>query len=179
MSKIGKILIPIPDKVKVLLSGNKVNIEGPLGKQSLNVDLEMFDLHINEGKNVSIKPKKLNDNSKRLWGMNRSLLNNAIIGTSSGYEKVLELTGVGFRASLKGNVLSMQLGFSHDVNYNIPEGIKISVEKQTTLKINGSNKQKVGMVASQIKSIRPPEPYKGKGIKEKGQYILRKEGKKK
>ncbi len=179
MSKIGKILIPIPDKVKVLLSGNKVNIEGPLGKQSLNVDLEMFDLHINEGKNVSIKPKKLNDNSKRLWGMNRSLLNNAIIGTSSGYEKILELTGVGFRASLKGNVLSMQLGFSHDVNYNIPEGIKISVEKQTTLKINGSNKQKVGMVASQIKSIRPPEPYKGKGIKEKGQYILRKEGKKK
>tara|TARA_B100001248_G_C27356390_1_gene444049 strand:- start:171 stop:710 length:540 start_codon:yes stop_codon:yes gene_type:complete len=179
MSKIGKILIPIPDKVKVLLSGNKVNIEGPLGKQSLNVDLEMFDLHINEGKNVSIKPKKLNDNSKRLWGMSRSLLNNAIIGTSSGYEKILELTGVGFRASLKGNVLSMQLGFSHDVNYNIPEDIKISVEKQTTLKINGSNKQKVGMVASQIKSIRPPEPYKGKGIKEKGQYILRKEGKKK
>ena len=100
MSKIGKILIPIPDKVKVLLSGNKVNIEGPLGKQSLNVDLEMFDLHINEGKNVSIKPKKLNDYSKRLWGMNRSLLNNAIIGTSSGYEKILELTGVGFRASL-------------------------------------------------------------------------------
>ena len=179
MSKIGKILIPIPDKVKVLLSGSKVNIEGPLGKQSLNVDLEMFDLHINEGKNVSIKPKKLNDNSKRLWGMSRSLLNNAIIGTSSGYEKILELTGVGFRASLKGNVLSMQLGFSHDVNYNIPEDIKISVEKQTTLKINGSNKQKVGMVASQIKSIRPPEPYKGKGIKEKGQYILRKEGKKK
>ena len=179
MSKIGKILIPIPDKVKVLLSGNKVNIEGPLGKQSLNVDLEMFDLQINDGKNVSIKPKKLNDNSKRLWGMNRSLLNNAIIGTSSGYEKILELTGVGFRASLKGNVLSMQLGFSHDVNYNIPEGIKISVEKQTTLKISGSNKQKVGMVASQIKSIRPPEPYKGKGIKEKGQYILRKEGKKK
>ena len=179
MSKIGKILIPIPDKVKVLLSGNKVNIEGPLGKQSLNVDLEMFDLHINEGKNVSIKPKKLNDNSKRLWGMNRSLLNNAIIGTSSGYEKILELTGVGFRASLKGNVLSMQLGFSHDVNYNIPEGIKISVEKQTTLKITGANKQQVGSVASKIKTLRKIEPYKGKGVREKGQYILKKEGKKK
>ena len=110
---------------------------------------------------------------------NRSLLNNAIVGASSGYEKILELTGVGFRASLKGNVLSMQLGFSHDVNYDIPEGIKIAVEKQTTLKISGSNKQQVGMVASQIKSFRPPEPYKGKGIKEKGQYILRKEGKKK
>ena len=179
MSKIGKINIPIPDKVKVLLSGNTVNVEGPLGKQAIELDLEMFELNITEGKDVSIKPKKLDDTSKRLWGMNRSLINNAIVGASSGYEKILELTGVGFRASLKGNVLSMQLGFSHDVNYDIPEGIKIAVEKQTTLKISGSNKQQVGMVASQIKSIRPPEPYKGKGIKEKGQYILRKEGKKK
>ena len=179
MSKIGKINIPIPDKVKVLLSGNIVNVEGPLGKQSIELDLEMFELNITEGKDVSIKPKKLDDTSKRLWGMNRSLLNNAIIGASSGYEKILELTGVGFRAALKGNVLNMQLGFSHDINYDIPEGIKIAVEKQTTLKISGPNKQQVGMVASQIKSIRPPEPYKGKGIKEKGQYILRKEGKKK
>ena len=179
MSKIGKINIPIPDKVKVLLSGNIVNVEGPLGKQAIKLDLEMFALNINEGKDLSIKPKKLDDTSKRLWGMNRSLINNAIIGASSGYEKILELTGVGFRAALKGNVLNMQLGFSHDVNYGIPEGIKIAVEKQTTLKISGSNKQQVGMVASQIKSFRRPEPYKGKGIKEKGQYILRKEGKKK
>ena len=179
MSKIGKIHILIPEKVKVLLSGNTVNVEGPLGKESVNVDLDMFDLSINEGKAVSIKPKKMNDNSKRLWGMNRSLLNNAIVGASRGYEKILELTGVGYRAVLKDKILNMQLGFSHDINYEIPKGIKISVDKQTTLKINGSNKQQVGMVASQIKSIRPPEPYKGKGIKEKGQYILRKEGKKK
>ena len=179
MSKIGKLSIPIPEKVKILLSGNKVNVEGPLGKQSVSLDLEMFELNITEGKDVSIKPKKLDDTSKRLWGMNRSLINNAIIGASSGYEKILELTGVGYRAALKGNVLNMQLGFSHDINYDIPQGIKIAVEKQTTLKISGSNKQQVGMVASQIKSIRPPEPYKGKGIKEKGQYILRKEGKKK
>ena len=179
MSKIGKINIPIPEKVKVLLSGNTVNVEGPQGKEAIELDLEMFELNITEGKDVSIKPKKLDDTSKRLWGMSRSLLNNAIVGASSGYEKILELTGVGFRAALKGNVLNMQLGFSHDINYNIPDGIKITVEKQTTLKIYGSNKQQVGMVASQIKSIRPPEPYKGKGIKEKGQYILRKEGKKK
>ena len=179
MSKIGKISIPIPEKVKVLLTGNTVNVEGPLGKQAITLDLEMFELNINEGKDVSIKPKKLDDMSKRLWGMNRSLLNNAIIGASSGYEKILELTGVGFRAALKGNILNMQLGFSHDINFEIPNGIKIVVEKQTTLKISGSNKQQVGMVSSQIKSIRPPEPYKGKGIKEKGQYILRKEGKKK
>ena len=111
--------------------------------------------------------------------MNRSLINNAIIGASKGYEKILELTGVGFRAAIKGSQLNLQLGFSHDVNFEIPEGIKITVEKQTTLKISGSDKQKVGMIASEIKSLRPPEPYKGKGIKEQGQYILRKEGKKK
>ena len=171
MSKIGKINIPIPDKVKVLLSGNIVNIEGPLGKKSLNIDLDVFDLKIDEGKEVSIKPKKIDQNSKRLWGMNRSLLNNAIIGASKGYEKTLELVGVGFRAALKGKQLNMQLGFSHDINFDIPEGIKIAVEKQTILKISGPDKQLVGMVASQIKSIRPPEPYKGKGIKEQGQYL--------
>ena len=124
-------------------------------------------------------PKKINQNSKRLWGMNRSLINNAIIGSSKGYEKTLELVGVGFRAALKGKQLNLQLGFSHDINFDIPEGVKISVEKQTIIKINGADKQQIGMVVSKIKSFRPPEPYKGKGIKEKGQYILRKEGKKK
>ncbi len=179
MSKIGKINITIPDKVKVLLSGNTINIEGPLGKKSLNIDTDLFDLIINEGKEVSIKPKKISQNIKKLWGMNRSLLNNAITGTSKGYEKILELSGVGFRAALKDKQLNLQLGFSHDVNFDIPDGIKITVQKQTIIKIVGFDKQQVGMVASQIKSIRPPEPYKGKGIKEQGQNILRKEGKKK
>ena len=179
MSKIGKINISIPEKVKVILSGNMINIEGPLGKKSLNIDLEIFDLNITEGKEVSIKPKKNTQDTKRLWGMNRSLINNAIIGASTGYEKILELSGVGYRAALKGNVLNLQLGFSHDINFDIPEGVKIQVEKQIVLKITGNDKQQVGMVASQIKSLRPPEPYKGKGIKEQGQYILRKEGKKK
>ena len=179
MSKIGKINITIPDKVKVLLNGSTINIEGPLGKKSLNLDTDLFDLIINDGRDISIKPKKLTQDIKRLWGMNRSLLNNAIIGASKGYEKILELSGVGFRAVLKGKQLNLQLGFSHDINFDIPEGIKIAVEKQTIIKINGFDKQQVGMIASQIKSIRPPEPYKGKGIKEQGQYILRKEGKKK
>ena len=110
MSKIGKINIPIPDKVKVLLSGNIINIEGPLGKKSLNIDLDVFDLKIAEGKEVSIKPKKIDQNTKRLWGMNRSLINNAVLGSSKGYEKTLELVGVGYRASLKGNLLNLQLG---------------------------------------------------------------------
>ena len=179
MSKIGKINIAIPEKVKVVLNGNLLNIEGPLGKKSLNIDTDIFELKINEGKNISIKPKKVNQDTKRLWGMNRSLLNNAITGTSQGYSKILELSGVGYRATLKGKQLNMQLGFSHDINFDIPDSVKIAVEKQTTIKISGHDKQEVGMITSKIKSFRPPEPYKGKGIKEKGEYILRKEGKKK
>ena len=179
MSKIGKINISIPEKVKVAINGSILNIDGPLGKHSLNIDSKVFDLDIKEGKEISIKPKKINDDTKRLWGMNRSLVNNAIIGTSSGYEKTLELTGVGYRAALKGKQLNLQLGFSHDINFDIPENIKITVEKQTIIKINGIDKQLVGTVAAKIKTFRPPEPYKGKGIKEVGQYILRKEGKKK
>ena len=177
MSKIGKINISIPDKVKVALNGSVLNVDGPLGKKSLNIDLNIFDLKINDGKEISIRPKKIDQDTKRLWGMNRSLVNNAIIGISKGYEKTLELVGVGYRAVLKGNQLNMQLGFSHDVIFDIPDGIKVTVEKQTTLKISGHDKQLVGEVVSKIKSIRPPEPYKGKGIKEKDQYILRKEGK--
>ena len=179
MSKIGKINISIPEKVKVAVVGNILNIEGPLGKKSLNIDLEMFNLDIKDGKEIFLKPKKINQNSKRLWGMNRSLINNAVIGSVKGYEKILELVGVGYRAALKGNQLNLQLGYSHDINYDIPEGIKISVEKQTTLKISGLDKQLVGLVVSKIKSFRKIEPYKGKGIREKGQYILKKEGKKK
>ena len=179
MSKIGKINITIPEKVKVAIAGNILNIEGPLGKRSLNIDLEVFNLDIKDGKEISIKPKKIDQNTKRLWGMNRSLINNAVIGSIKGYEKILELVGVGYRASIKGNQLNLQLGYSHDINFDIPEGIKIAVEKQTTLKISGFDKQMVGSIASKIKTLRKIEPYKGKGIREKGQYVLKKEGKKK
>ena len=179
MSKIGKINITIPEKVKVAIAGNILNIEGPLGKKSLNIDLEVFNLDIKDGKEISIKPKKIDQNTKRLWGMNRSLINNAVIGSVKGYEKILELVGVGYRASIKGNQLNLQLGYSHDINFDIPESIKITVEKQTTLKISGFDKQLVGSIASKIKTLRKIEPYKGKGIREKGQYVLKKEGKKK
>ena len=179
MSKIGKININVPDKIKVAMSGNALNIEGPLGKKTLSIDTEVFDLNIKEGKEISIKPKKLNNETKRLWGMNRSLVNNAILGVNSGFEKTLELTGVGYRATLKGKQLVLQLGYSHDINFDIPESIKILVEKQTIIKISGIDKQLVGMITAKIKTFRPPEPYKGKGIKEVGQYVLRKEGKKK
>jgi large subunit ribosomal protein L6 len=179
MSKIGKMNISIPEKVKVALTGNILNIEGPLGKKSLNIDLDIFNLDIKDGKEISIKPKTVDQNTKRLWGMNRSLINNAVTGSSAGYEKVLELVGVGYRAALKGNQLNLQLGYSHDINFDIPDGVKIAVEKQTTLKITGSDKQQVGSVASKLKTLRKIEPYKGKGVREKGQYVLKKEGKKK
>ena len=179
MSKIGKINIAIPEKVKVSLEGAILKMEGPLGKNNLKMDTNMFDLNINDGKEVSIKPKTIDQNTKRIWGLNRSLINNAIKGLNEGYSKTLELTGVGFRAAVKGNILNLQIGFSHDVNYQIPEGVKIAVEKQTIIKINGSDKQLVGSVDAKIKSYKKIEPYKGKGIKEQGQYVLKKEGKKK
>ena len=179
MSKIGKINISIPEKVKIAINGSLVNIEGPIGKKSLKIDSDIFDLKLSDKNEISIKPKQINKDTKRLWGMNRSLLNNAILGASKGYEKNLELSGVGYRASIKDKKLNLQLGFSHDINFDIPEDVKIIVEKQTLIKISGFDKQQVGEIAAKVKSIRPPEPYKGKGIKEKGQYILRKEGKKK
>tara|TARA_B100000965_G_scaffold51283_1_gene38119 strand:- start:264 stop:803 length:540 start_codon:yes stop_codon:yes gene_type:complete len=179
MSKIGKINIAIPDKVKVSLEGAILKMEGPLGKNNLPLDINIFELNIIDGKEVSIRPKIINDDTKRIWGLNRSLINNAIKGIHDGYAKTLELTGVGFRAAVKGNLLNLQIGFSHDVNYKIPEGVKIAVEKQTLIKITGHDKQLVGSVAAKIKSYKKTEPYKGKGIKEQGQYILKKEGKKK
>ena len=167
MSKIGKISISIPEKVKAVLSGSVLNIEGPLGKKSLNVDLEMFNLDITEGKEISIKPKKVDQNSKRLWGMNRSLINNAVIGSSTGYEKILELVGVGYRAALKEKQLNLQLGYSHDINFDIPEGIKIVVEKQTTVKVSGSDKQQVGMVVQKLNLLENQSHIKVKVLEKK------------
>ncbi len=179
MSKVGKISISIPEKVKVSLEGAILKMEGPLGKNNISMNTEIFSLDIKDGKEVSIKPKVINQETKRIWGLNRSLINNAIKGVNEGYTRILELSGVGFRAALKGNQLNLQLGFSHDINYIIPEGVKIIVEKQTIIKISGQDKQLVGAVTAKIKSFKKTEPYKGKGIKEQGQYILRKEGKKK
>ena len=179
MSKIGKINIAIPEKVKVAIAGNILNIEGPLGKRSLNIDLEMFNLDIKDGKEISIKPKKIDQNTKRLWGMNRSLINNAVIGSVKGYEKILELVGVGYRASIKGNQLNLQLGYSHDINFVIPNDVKIECPKQNIIKLTSINKEKLGAAAAKIRSFRKPEPFKGKGIKYVDEYIFRKEGKKK
>ncbi len=179
MSKIGKKKIIIPKEVNISINGDNFDIKGPKGNKKVNLDSKIFEVKINESNELSIKPKQMNDDIKKFWGTNRNLLNNAIIAVDKGYEKTLEMTGVGYRAAIKGNSLNLQLGYSHDINYEIPKDVKISVEKQTTIKINGTDKQQIGMVASEIKSFRPSEPYKGKGIKEKGDYVKRKEGKKK
>ena len=168
----------VRNKIKKVSSNDRYRLS--VNRSVKNISVQIID----DTKNITIlsassNTKKIDDTTKRLWGMNRSLINNAIIGSSVGFEKILELSGVGYRAALKGKQLNLQLGFSHDINFDIPEDVKILVEKQTTIKISGVDKQNVGMIASKIKSFRPPEHYKGKGIKEKGQYILRKEGKKK
>ena len=179
MSKLGKKPILIPKDTKVKLESGKLILTGPKGTKELSINDKIFTASITDNKNLILKMIKKNEDFNILWGTTRSIINSALVGVSSGHEKVLELNGVGFRANLKGNDLNLQIGFSHDVLYKIPANIKVTVEKSTTIKISGIDKQLVGKVASEIKMLKPVEPYKGKGIKEKGQYILRKEGKKK
>ena len=150
-----------------------------MGSKTVSFNNKIFKSTINDKNEFEISPNKKTKNTSILWGTYRSLVNNAVIGVSKGHEKNLELSGVGFRANLKGEDLVMNLGFSHEVKFKIPKGVKVKVEKQTKINITGPDKELVAKIASEIKSIKPVEPYKAKGIKEKNQYILRKEGKKK
>ena len=179
MSKLGKKPMIIPKDTKVKIESGKLLLTGPKGSRELMLNDKIFSATILEDKNLILKLIKKNEITSVLWGTTRSIINSALIGVSTGHEKILELNGVGFRANLKGNVLNLQIGFSHDVSYKIPEGIKLIVEKNTIIKIGGIDKELVGKVSSEIKNFKPVEPYKGKGIKERGQYVLRKEGKKK
>ena len=179
MSKLGKKPITIPKDTKVVVESGKLIMTGPKGTRELTINDKIFTATISNDKNLTLKENNKTETSKIMWGTTRSIINTAIIGVSTGHEKILELNGVGFRANLKGNILNLQIGFSHDVSYLIPDGIKLAVEKNTIIKISGIDKELVGKVASEIKKLKPAEPYKGKGIKERGQYVLRKEGKKK
>ena len=180
MSKIGKKNIVIPKDASIKIEGANLTISGPKGSKILSINDKIFSSKINE-KEFVIKPieKRIDKKTSIMWGTYRSLINNAVTGVSKGHEKILELNGVGFRANLKGEFLNLQIGFSHDVNFKIPKEIKIQVEKQTIIKINGADKELVSKIAADIKNLKPVEPYKAKGIKERGQFILRKEGKKK
>ena len=179
MSKLGKKPIIIPKDTKIKLESGRLILTGPKGSKELTLNNKIFSATIADDKNLILKLINKNEKLNVLWGTTRSLINNALIGVSEGYEKILELNGVGFRAILKGNILELQIGFSHNVSYKIPEGIKVVVEKSNIVKISGIDKELVGKVSSEIKMLKPVEPYKAKGIKERGQYVLRKEGKKK
>ena len=180
MSKIGKKNIILPKDSSIKIEGSNLTITGPKGSTKLTINDKIFSSKINDSE-FQIKPieKKIDKKISILWGTYRSIINNAVLGVSQGHEKILELSGVGFRANLKGETLNLQLGFSHDINFKIPKGIKITVEKQTIIKISGVDKELVSKISADIKSLKPVEPYKAKGIKEKGQFVLRKEGKKK
>ena len=180
MSKIGKKNILIPKDSSIKIEGANLTITGPKGTKNLTINDKIFSSKLTDSE-LKILPleKKIDKKTSIMWGTYRSLINNAVLGVSIGHEKILELTGVGLRANLKGELLNLQIGFSHDVNFKIPKDVKITVEKQTIIKINGVDKELVSKTAADIKSLKPVEPYKGKGIKERGQFVLRKEGKKK
>ena len=179
MSKLGKKPITIPKNTKVKIEMGKLVLTGPKGSKELSINDKIFSTKISEDNNLILKLIKKNESLNKIWGTTRSIIANAVIAVTSGHEKILELSGVGFRASLKENILNLQLGFSHDTSYTIPKEVKVTLEKSTIIKIIAIDKELVGKVAAEIKMLKPVEPYKGKGIKEKGQYVLRKEGKKK
>jgi|TARA_B110000285_G_C14905899_1_gene505548 large subunit ribosomal protein L6 len=182
MSKIGKKNIAIPKDSSVKTENGIITITGPKGSKQLTINDKIFSAKVNEKNEFNIMPlvpKNLDKKTSIMWGTYRSLINNAVLGVSTGHTKILDIKGVGFRANLKGEILNLQLGFSHDINFKIPKDVKIAVEKQIVITITGVDKELVSKVASDIKTLKPVEPYKGKGIMERGQYVLRKEGKKK
>ena len=177
MSRIGKKPVPIPGAVKATIDGRKVTVKGPKGELSVDLVKEVQAKMTDDG--ILVEPINSSKRARSMWGMSRTLVQNLVTGVTDGYSKKLEIQGVGYRALLKGKDLQLQLGFSHDVLFPIPGGIEIKCPTQTEIEINGIEKQVVGQLAAEIRDYRPPEPYKGKGIRYKGEYIFRKEGKKK
>lgn len=177
MSRIGKNPVAIPDGVTVDLAGETLTAKGRLGTLSLVVRNEVTAT-IADG-NVTIAPKDESKRARAMWGTTRALVNNMVTGVATGFTRNLDINGVGYRASVQGNALVLQLGYSHDINYPIPPDVKIACERPTAITISGADRQRVGQVAAEIRSFRPPEPYKGKGIKYSDEIVRRKEGKKK
>jgi large subunit ribosomal protein L6 len=177
MSRIGKVPVAIPAGVTAEIANGVLSVKGPKGTLTLTMRSEISYI-VEDGK-ILVKPANDSKAARSFWGMQRTLVNNLVTGVTDGYTKVLEITGVGYRANAQGKNLKLQLGYSHDVDFAIPEGIEIKTPDNTTVEITGIDKQKVGQVAAEIRRWRKPEPYKGKGIKYRGEYIFRKEGKKK
>ncbi|PVX29733.1 50S ribosomal protein L6 [Sphingomonas pokkalii] len=177
MSRIGKKPVPVPAGVTANIDGGQISVKGPKGTLSMPL-ADDIKYELTDG-GISVQPANETKRARAFWGMQRTLVQNLVTGVTTGFTKKLLITGVGYRAASQGKVLKLQLGYSHDVNFDIPEGIEIKTPDQTTVEISGIDKQKVGQVAAEIRRWRKPEPYKGKGIKYDGEFIFRKEGKKK
>jgi large subunit ribosomal protein L6 len=178
MSRIGKKPVAMPQGVTATVEGQTLTVKGPRGSLSMPLLDDLVKYEIDEGE-IRVTPLTDAQRNRAAWGMTRTNVQNLITGVTEGFTKVLEITGVGYRAQAQGRKLRLQLGYSHDVNYDLPEGIDVKTPDQNTIEISGIDKQKVGQVAAEIRRWRKPEPYKGKGIKYRGEYIFRKEGKKK
>ncbi|MDE2013511.1 MAG: 50S ribosomal protein L6 [Alphaproteobacteria bacterium] len=177
MSRIGKKPVPLPKGVTASVEGRTVKVKGPKGELKVTL-VDDVDVALDDT-GVVVSPREGFERARAMWGMSRTLVNNLVVGVTQGFTEKLEINGVGYRAAVQGKNLNLQLGFSHDVAYPIPDGIQIVAEKPTALTITGVDKQLVGQVAAEIRAYRPPEPYKGKGVKYASEHILRKEGKKK
>jgi len=177
MSRVGSKPVIVPDGVTISLANRALTAKGKLGEMSMSIVNQVDINHADD--QIVITPKDESKTARAMWGMQRSLAQNIVTGVSEGFTKELEIQGVGYRAALQGKILKLQLGHSHDIDFTIPDGIEIECERPTSIKIKGIDKQKVGQVAAVIRSYRPPEPYKGKGVRYLGEYVFRKEGKKK
>lgn len=177
MSRVGKNPVTVPEGTNIEIVDQLVRAKGKLGERSVTLPREV---EISQEDNlIWVKPRGESKRARAMWGTSQAILTNLVTGVSQGYSKTLEITGVGYRAAAQGNTLNLQLGYSHDINFLIPEGIEVKCENQTTIEVSGVDKQEVGQVAAVIRAFRKPEPYKGKGIRYRGEQILRKEGKKK
>lgn len=177
MSRVGQVPVTIPSGVSVVIDGCLVSAKGKLGELSVTLTEDVSLTQADDA--ITVKPVSDSITSRQMWGTARACINNIVVGVSEGFSKKLEISGTGYRAQVQGKVLILQLGFSHDVNFPIPDGITINCPDQTHIEVTGIDKQKVGQVAAEIRGYRPPEPYKGKGVRYADEYILRKEGKKK
>jgi large subunit ribosomal protein L6 len=177
MSRIGKKPVALPGGVSASIEAGTLSVKGPKGTLTLPL-FEDIAYEVREGE-IAVQPANASKRARAFWGMQRTLVQNLVTGVTDGFTKVLEITGVGYRANSQGRMLKLQLGYSHDVDYAVPDGIEIKTPDNTTIEISGIDRQKVGQVAAEIRRWRKPEPYKGKGIKYRGEFIFRKEGKKK
>lgn len=177
MSRVGKNPVTVPDGIEIQIVDQLISAKGKLGERSVTLPREV---EVSREENlIWVKPREESKRARAMWGTSRAMVTNLVTGVSEGFSKTLEITGVGYRAAAQGKNLNLQLGYSHEINYPVPEGIEIKCENQTTIEISGADKQAVGQVAAEIRAFRKPEPYKGKGIRYRGEQILRKEGKKK